>query len=39
MAKTAQVTSKITKIKSVNALDHIATVIVASMGWEYREDD
>ena len=39
MAKTAQVTSKITKIKSVNALDHIATVIVASMGCEYREND
>ena len=39
MAKTAQVTSKITKIESANALDHIATVTVASMGWEYREDD
>ena len=39
MAKTAQVTSKITKIESVNALDHIATVIVASMGLEYREED
>ena len=39
MTKTAQVTSQITKIKSVNALDHIATVIVASMDWEYREDD
>ena len=30
VVKTAQVTSKITKIESVNALDHIATVIVAS---------
>ena len=39
VVKTAQVTSKITKIESVNALDHIATVIVASMDWEYREDD
>ena len=39
MASTAQVTSKITKIESVNALDLIATVFVASMGWEYREDD
>ena len=30
VVKTAQVTSKITKIESVNALVHIATAIVAS---------